>query len=52
MVEDEGNKEEEKVEFDATGQAVGYISLDQARVRVIQFAHENLVPTSAATIEY
>ena len=31
MVEDEDKKEEEKLEFDSTGQALAYISLDQAQ---------------------
>ena len=41
MAEDEGKKEEEKFEFAAEGEALGYISLDQARVLAIQHAREN-----------
>ena len=41
MVEDEGKKEEEKFEFDSTGEALGYISLDQARVLAIEHARDN-----------
>ncbi len=40
MVEEEGKKEE-KVEFDSAGEAVGYISLDQARVLTIEHARDN-----------
>ena len=32
MVDEEDKKDEEKVEFDSAGEAVGYISLDQAQV--------------------
>ena len=31
MAEDDGKKEVEKFEFDSAGEALGYISLDQAR---------------------
>ena len=41
MAEDEGKKEEEKFEFAVEGEALGYISLDQARVLVIQHALDN-----------
>ena len=41
MVEGEGKKEEEKLDFDSTGQAIGYISLDQARVLALQHARDN-----------
>ena len=41
MAEEEGKKEEEKLEFDSTGQAVAYISLDQARVLALQHARDN-----------
>ena len=41
MAEEEGKKEEEKFEFDAAGQALEYISLDQARVLAIQHAQQN-----------
>ncbi|MCH8280582.1 MAG: PGF-pre-PGF domain-containing protein, partial [Chloroflexi bacterium] len=40
MAEDEG-KQEEKFEFTTEGEALGYISLDQARLRAIQHAREN-----------
>ena len=38
MVEDEDKKDDEKVELDSTGQAVAYISLDQARVLAMEHA--------------
>ena len=41
MAEDQEKKEEEKVEFDSTGQAIGYISLDQARVLAMEHARDN-----------
>ena len=41
MAEDEGKKDEDKLEFDSTGQALGYISLDQARVLAMQHARDN-----------
>ena len=34
-------EEEEKLEFDSTGQAVAYISLDQARVLAMEHARDN-----------
>ena len=40
-MEDEGKKEEEKFEFDSAGQALAYISLDQARVMALQHARDN-----------
>ena len=40
MVEDEGKKDEEKFEFDSTGEALGYISLDQAEVLAMRTARE------------
>ena len=40
MAEEEEKKDEEKFEFDAAGQALGYISLDQARVQAMQTARE------------
>ena len=40
MVEDEGNKDEEKFEFTAGGEALGYISLDQAQVLAMRTARE------------
>ena len=39
-MEDQGKKEE-KLEFDSTGQALGYISMDQARVLALQHARDN-----------
>ena len=41
MVEDGDKKDDEKLEFDSTGQAVAYISLDQARVLALQHARDN-----------
>ena len=42
MAADEGKKEEqEKLEFDSAGQAIAYISLDQARVLGLQHARDN-----------
>ncbi len=40
MVEDEGKKDEEKVEFDSAGEALGYISLDQAQVLAMRAARD------------
>ena len=40
MVEEEGQKEE-KFDFDSAGEAVGYISLEQARVLAIEHARDN-----------
>ena len=41
MAEEEDKKDEEKLEFDSTGQAVAYISLDQARVLAMEHARDN-----------
>ena len=41
MVEQEGKKEEEKFEFDSAAEALGYISLEQARLVAMQAAREN-----------
>ena len=41
MAEDGDKKDDEKVELDSTGQILGYISLDQARVLALQHAREN-----------
>ena len=41
MAEDQEKKEEEKFEFDSTGQALDYISLDQARVLAMRTARES-----------
>ena len=37
----QAKKDDEKVELDSTGQAVSYISLDQARVLALQHARDN-----------
>ena len=41
MGEDWGSKEEGKLDFDSAGQAIGYISLDQARVVALRHARDN-----------
>ena len=41
MAEDAGKNDDGKVELDYTGQAVSYISLDQARVLVMEHARDN-----------
>ena len=41
MAEDGGKKEEEKLEFTPEGEALGYISLDQARVLAMRTAKES-----------
>ena len=41
MVEDAGKEYEPKVEFDSAGEAIAYISLDQARVLALQHARDN-----------
>ena len=41
MAEEAGKKEEEKFEFTFEGEALGYISLDQARVMAIEHAGDN-----------
>ena len=38
MAEEEEKKEEEKFELDSAGQALAYISLDQARVLAMEHA--------------
>ena len=38
---DEEDKKEEKFDFDAAGEAVGYISLEQARVVAMRAARDN-----------
>ena len=40
MVQDEGKQEEEKFDFTREGEALGYISLDQARVLAMQTARQ------------
>ena len=40
MVEDQGKQEEEKFDFTREGEALGYISLDQARVLAMRTASE------------
>ena len=42
MAEDEGKKDDEKLEFDSAGQSIGYISLDQARVLAMENARYNI----------
>ena len=41
MVEDTSKNDQEKLEFDSTGQALAYISLDQARVLALRHARDN-----------
>ena len=41
MAEDQDKKDEEKFEFTFEGEALGYISLEQARLRAIQHARDN-----------
>ena len=41
MAEEQDKKDEAKFEFTAEGEALGYISLDQARLRAIQHAREH-----------
>ena len=41
MVEDTSKNDQEKLEFDSTGQALAYISLDQARVSALRHARDN-----------
>ena len=41
MGEEQEEKKEEKFDFDASGEALGYISLEQARVLAMQTATEN-----------
>jgi len=40
MAADQGNKEEEKFDFDAAGESLGYISLEQARVLAMETARD------------
>ena len=44
MVEDNGKEDEPKLEFDSGGQAIAYISLDQARVLALRHARDNREP--------
>ena len=41
MAEDEGKKEEEKFDLTQTGESLGYITLEQARIQAIQHARDN-----------
>ena len=41
MIEEGGEQDETKLEFDSDGEAVAYISLDQARVLALQHARDN-----------
>ena len=41
MVEEEGKKDDEKLDFTSEGETFGYISLDQAEVRAIEHARDN-----------
>ena len=41
MAKQEGKKEEEKFELDSAGQALGYISSDQARVLAMEHSRDN-----------
>jgi len=41
MAEDQEKKDEEKLEFTAEGEAIAYISLDQARVLALRHARDN-----------
>ena len=41
MAEDSGKEDGPKLKFDSAGQAIAYISLDQARVRAIEHARDN-----------
>ena len=49
MAEDPEKKDEEKFEFDSAGQALGYISLDQAGVLAIQTARGTTGEYGAST---
>ena len=40
MAEDQGKQEEEKFDFSREGEALGYVSLDQARVMAMRTASE------------
>ena len=41
MAQDDGKKDEEKFEFTPEGEALGYITLEQARLQAIQHARDN-----------
>lgn len=41
MAEGQDKKDEEKFEFTFEGETLGYISLEQARLRAIQHARDN-----------
>ena len=41
MAQDEGKQDDEKLEFTAEGEALAYISLDQARVLALRYARDN-----------
>ena len=41
MANEEGKKEEEKLEFTPEGEALGYISLEQARILAMEHARDN-----------
>ena len=41
MVEQEGGKQGDKFDFNSAGEALGYISLDQARILALQHARDN-----------
>ena len=41
MVEENAEKQEDKFDFNSAGEALGYISLDQARVLALQHARDN-----------
>ena len=41
MAEDQGNKEEDKFEFTAEGEALAWIGLEQARVVALRHARDN-----------
>ena len=42
MVEDEGKKDERKLDFTAEGEALAFVILDQARMLAIEDARENV----------
>ena len=41
MTADPEKKDDDKPEIDSMGQAIGYISLDQARALALQYARDN-----------
>jgi hypothetical protein len=41
MVDDPDKKDDEKLEFDSTGQGVAYISLDQTLVLALQYGQRS-----------